>query len=86
MTCSSSALAGMSPQDKQAALTAAQAALVNVMLGKQGVSFSYTQGDGAKAVTMQVTSAAALRAFIAELQAALGLPTVRRRPLRPVYF
>lgn len=80
-----SALAGMSQTDLQAALGAAQAALVKVMTGQQGVTFNYTQGDGAKGVTFQVTSPANLRAFIAELQCALGLPTTRRRPMRAIY-
>jgi len=77
--------AGMTQAQLEAALAAAQAAYIELMTGKKGVTFSYTQGDGAKSVTYQATSVANITAFIMQLQQALGLCCGRRRPLRPVY-
>lgn len=71
------------PRDRlQGLLADAQAALIELQLGKKGVTFSYQQGDGAKAVTYRVSSVAELTALIMQLQIALGLRGPRRaRPL-----
>ncbi|WP_066651764.1 MULTISPECIES: gpW family head-tail joining protein [Sphingomonas] len=68
-----SIFAGMSPDQLQAALTAAQAALIELQSGKAMASLSYTQGDGAKSVTRRVTTVAEATALIMQLQQALGL-------------
>lgn len=77
--------AGMTQAQLQALLAQAQQAYVDVMLGNKNVSLSYTQGDGAKAVTKQMTSQANVLAFIMMVERALGMPCARRRPIRPVY-
>lgn len=77
--------AGMTQAQLEAALAGAQAAYIALMSGQKGVTFSYTQGDGAKAVTYQATSVANINFFMIQLQQALGLCCARRRPLRPVY-
>jgi hypothetical protein len=77
-----SILAGMSTQQLQAALTAAQQAYAELMTGTKGVSFGYTQGDGMKTVTYSQTNVQQLTAFIQLLQAQLGLVPRARRPIR----
>lgn len=77
-------LAGMSTDQLQAALASAQQAYTELLTGSRGVTFGYTQGDGAKSVTFQATSPAQLTAFIQQLQRALGIGG-RRRPLRMLY-
>ncbi|KJM83943.1 phage head-tail adapter protein [Enterobacter kobei] len=77
-----SVLAGMTRAQLQEALSAAQAAYVNLMTGQQGVSFSYAQGDGTRSVTYQQTSLPQLMAFIQLLQAQLGIVPRPRRPIR----
>lgn len=77
-----SVLAGMTRDQLQEALIAAQAAYVNLMTGQQGVSFSYAQGDGTRSVTYQQTSLPQLMAFIQLLQAQLGIVPRPRRPIR----
>lgn len=81
-TPQSSLLAGMSRAQLQAMLTQAQSALIELQLGKKGVSFSYTQGDGTRSVVYQPTSVADLTALIMQLQRALGMPHSRRRAAR----
>lgn len=81
-TPQSGTFAGMSRAQLQALLTQAQNALVELQLGKKGVSFSYTQGDGTRSVTYQPTSVADVTAQIMQLQKALGLPHARRRAAR----
>jgi hypothetical protein len=75
-------LAGMSRAQLQAMLTQAQTALVELQLGKKGVSFSYTQGDGTRSVSYQPTSVADVTSLIMQLQQALGMPGSRRRAVR----
>lgn len=77
----SSPLAGMSTADLQAALAAAQQAYRDLMLGAKGVSFSYTQGDGARSVAYQQTNPQQVLAFINLVKAQLGMPS-GRRPVR----
>lgn len=77
-----SPLGGMSTPQLQAALTAAQTAYVEMQTGARGVSFAYTQGDGAKSVTMAPTSIGQLVAFIQSLQLQLGYICRARRPVR----
>jgi hypothetical protein len=78
-------LDGMSRPQLQAALEAAQAAYVQMMSGQQGVTFSYAQGDGTKMVTNRPTSPEQVTFLIRQLQQALGVAGVRRRPLRMIY-
>lgn len=87
MTCppSTGLFAGMTILQLQAALSAAQQAYIDLAAGKTGVSFSYGQGDGQKAVTYRPTTPAEVTVLIRQLQAALGLPGVGRRPLRMLY-
>jgi len=87
MTCTPplGLLDGMSQQQLQAALSAAQAAYIDLMSGKQGVTFSYSQADGMKSVTYRQTDAGSLTALIRQLQQALGLQGSRRRPIRMLY-
>ncbi|EEH0833481.1 phage head-tail adapter protein [Salmonella enterica subsp. enterica] len=79
---SESIFAGMTRAQKQQALANAQQALLDLMSGEKGVSFSYTQGDGTRAVTYQQTSMSDLRMLIRQLQTELGMTTCPRRPVR----
>lgn len=74
-------LDGMSRADLQKALSDAQAAYLALSMGSKGESFSYTQGDGAKSVTYTRTNMAQLNALIRQLQQALGITRVARRPV-----
>lgn len=82
---SQSIFAGMSTADLQAALAAAQAAYIKLLAGGQGVSFSYTQGDGTRSVTYTATNPAYLAALIRQLQQQLGIVCRGRAPIRFVY-
>lgn len=77
-----SPLYGMTQQQLQAALTAAQNAYVALMTGERTVTASYSQGDGSKSVTFDRLEGgvAQVRLFIQELQRALG--NTCRRPRR----
>ena len=77
-----SALYPMTTAQAQAALAQAQSALVDLMTGAKGITFSYAQGDGSKTVAYQQTNQAQLRALISELQCYLGLRQFGRRPVR----
>lgn len=83
--CLPDLFAGMTTEQKQAALDAAQSAYVELLTGKKGVSFSYTQGNGAKSVTFTPTSVAQLVQLIGQLQKSLGMVTQARRPMRFAY-
>lgn len=76
---------GMTQAQLQALLVQAQTAYTEVMLGGKNVTLSYSQGDGAKSVTRQMTSTQNVLMFIMMIQRALGLCCGQRRPLRPVY-
>lgn len=71
---------GMQTSALKAALATAQQALLDVTTGAKGESFSYTQGDGAKAVTYTSADIPALEQTIYRLQYQLGAFT--RRPMR----
>ncbi|MBD2781943.1 gpW family head-tail joining protein [Xenorhabdus szentirmaii] len=76
-------LTGMSREQLQAALNAAQQAYIELSTGAKGVSFSYTQGDGTRSVSYQQTSLGDLLALIQAIQTELGIAT--RRPIRVRY-
>ncbi|MDC9591539.1 gpW family head-tail joining protein [Xenorhabdus nematophila] len=76
-------LTGMSREQLQAALNAAQQAYIELSTGAKGVSFSYTQGDGTRSVSYQQTSLGDLLALIQAIQTELGITT--RRPIRVRY-
>lgn len=77
-----SLLAGMQTSALQAALTKAQQAYIDLSTGAKGESFSYTQGDGAKAVTYTKANLPDLVALIKMLQAQLGIVAAPRRAMR----
>ncbi|AHE72784.1 hypothetical protein M942_08590 [Enterobacter ludwigii] len=80
MTANCGPLAGMTPDQLRAALTAAQSAYTDLMTGQMGVSFSYAQGDGTRSVTYKPASLDNLNQFIRQLQQALGIcPCPRSR-------
>jgi hypothetical protein len=82
---SSSLLAGRDTTQLQADLATAQQAYIDLSTGAKGQSYSYTQGDGAKAVTYTTANLAQLAALIQTLQAQLGIVTRPRRPIRPSF-
>jgi hypothetical protein len=77
-----SLLAGMSTDKLRAALADAQQAYLDLSTGAKGASYSYTQGDGAKAVTYTQTNVQQLVVLIKQLQAQLGIISQTRRPIR----
>lgn len=77
--------AGMTNDELRAALAAAQAAYARLMTGAQGVSFSYTQGDGTRSVTYSAANLAHLAAYIKQLQQQLGIVCRARAPIRFTY-
>lgn len=76
-------LAGMQTSALQTALKNAQQAYIDLATGAKGESYSYTQGDGSRAVTYTKANLADLTALIQTLQAQLGIV---RRPRRAVRF
>lgn len=77
-----SIFAGMTQQQLQCALNAAQQAYVELSSGAKVVTASYTQGDGAKTVTYTPATLPNLVALIKQLQAQLGIARTPRRPSR----
>ncbi len=73
------ALTGVAPATLQLWLGQAQQALQNLVTGAQAVTLSYAQGTGNRSVTYSRTNVGDLRAWIGEIQAALGVRT--RRPI-----
>jgi hypothetical protein len=73
----------------QARLTALQLALLDLEAGAKIVTASYTQGDGAKAVTYSQADRASLRQTILSVQTQIdrinGVCVNRRAPLRPFF-
>jgi hypothetical protein len=63
-------------------LAAAQQAYIDLSTGAKGVSYSYSQGDGARAVTYTQANIADLTALIQSLQSQLKVPGSGRRPVR----
>jgi len=81
-TPKSGPLAGMSRDQLTAMLASAQEAYTELLMGKKGVSFSYSQGDGTRSVTYQATTVANITMLISQLQKALGIVQRGRRPIR----
>lgn len=79
-------LDGMSRPQLQAALAAAQAAYVKLMTGASVVQVAYAQGDGNRQATYRQAQVQELTFFIRQLQQALGVAGVRRRPSRMRYL
>lgn len=77
-----SIFAGMSRPALQAALSNAQTALLQLQTGAKVVTASYTQGDGAKAVTYTQASMGGLVMLIKQLQAQLGIVRHPRHSLQ----
>lgn len=75
-------LSGRPRTQLQADLAAAQQAYIDLSTGAKGASYSYTQGDGARAVTYTQANVADLAAVIIALQVALQVPGAGRRPAR----
>ncbi|WP_429363614.1 gpW family head-tail joining protein [Paraburkholderia sp. MM5496-R1] len=75
----------MTTEQLQAALATAQAAYVKLMAGGQGVSFSYTQGDGTRSVTYAAANPANLAALTRQLQQRLGIVCRGRAPIHFLY-
>lgn len=83
MTCTPVGIfSGMTTDQLQAALTAAQSAYIALISGSKYETVSYTQGDGAKSVTFTRAKIENLNALIRQLQQALGLVYHARRPIR----
>ena len=76
-----SIFAGMSTDQLQAALTAAQSAYTTLLTGGKIVTVSYTQGDGAKSVTYAKAQIGDLTMLIRQLQAQLGVISTPRRAI-----
>lgn len=77
-----SILAGTSLQQLQTMLAAAQEAYQSLMLGQKAVTVSIAQGDGSRTVSFTPVNQGALVNWIRELQAALGINRMGRRPVR----
>ncbi|HEV2365411.1 MAG TPA: gpW family head-tail joining protein [Caulobacteraceae bacterium] len=77
-----SILAGFDPTALQAQLTALQQAYLDLSSGAKGEQYSYTQGDGAKAVTYTRANLGQLVQAIKLVQAQLGIIQRPRRALR----
>lgn len=77
-----SLLGGRANAQLQADLAAAQQAYIDLSTGSKGSAYSYTQGDGARAVTYTQANIADLSALIMALQAALKVHGAGRRPVR----
>lgn len=77
-----SIFAGMQTSALQAALASAQQAYLDLSTGAKGESYSYTQGDGARAVTYTKTNIQQLTFLIKGLQLQLGIVNQVRRPAR----
>lgn len=80
-----SILAGMSPAALQTALTNAQQAYLDLSSGAKIVTVSYTQGDGAKAVTYDKTNIGTLSRMIRLLQAQLGIICRPTEAIFPIF-
>jgi hypothetical protein len=76
------ALTGIDPATLRQWLTEAQKAYHTLLIGGQGVSYNYTQGDGNKSVTYTKADLPNLSGHIAQLQAALGIGTRRAFRIR----
>lgn len=77
-----SILAGMSQLQLQTMLAQAQEAYQSLMLGQKAVTVSIAQGDGSRTVSFNQADKGSLVNWIRELQAALGMNRLGRRPMR----
>lgn len=77
-----SLLAGRSTAQLQTDLANAQQAYIDLSTGAKGESYSYSQGDGARAITYTKANLGALAAMIQLLQLQLGIVNHARRPVR----
>jgi hypothetical protein len=77
-------LAGIPRETLQAWLLQAQTAFNELMTGKQLVQVQYSQGSGNRMVTYKPPDMAALKGYMQELKAALGI-NCGRSPITP-YF
>ena len=77
-----SVFAGMPQAQLQAALSAAQTALIALQSGQLATTVSYANGTGNRAVTYTRTNMGSLVQLIGELKACLGLASHARRGLR----
>jgi len=59
-------------------------AMHELSTGKKRVTVSYSQGDGSRSVTYAQANIDDLRAWLAKLNAQLGLGS-RRRPIRTIF-
>lgn len=84
-TCVSPALLGVPTTTLQTWLGQAQQALQDLMTGAKPITLSYAQGEGTRTVTYTRAQLPQLRAWIGELQAALGTGH-RRRAIGVRYF
>lgn len=75
-------LAGVQTSALQTSLANAQQAYIDLSSGAKGESYSYTQGDGSKAVTYTKANISDLVALIQMLQSQLGITSRPRRPIR----
>jgi hypothetical protein len=80
-----SIFSGMTPEQLRAQLADAQAAYLRRCTGDQGVSYSYTQGDGTKFVTYTAANMAGLVALIRQPRRSLGIVCRARSPVRFMY-
>lgn len=80
-----SILAGRPTAQLQADLTKLQQAYVDISSGAKGETYSYTQGDGSKAVTYTRANLSQLQAAIRLIQSQLGIIPRPRRALRPLF-
>ena len=71
-------LIGVPQATLQSWLTQAQQALQNVATGAKVTTVTYAQGEGSRSVSYSRANIADLRAWITELQTALGVRTTRR--------
>lgn len=76
---SRSILAGMDTSAMQLQLNKLQQAYLDLSSGSKGVNYSYTQGDGAKAVTYTAANIGDLVQAIKLLQSQLGIVPHARR-------
>lgn len=73
---------GMPRAELEAALSAAQRALLALQSGSSVASVSFGQGETSRSVTYRTTDTSKLIVLIAQIQRALGIAGTRRRPMR----
>jgi hypothetical protein len=78
-------LVGIPQATLQAWLTQCQTAMFNQSIGANPITLSYTQGDGSKSVTRNITNVSQLQTTIMLLASALGLVRRARRPAIPFF-